>query len=317
MSRRDALLALLVAFLWGLNFVVIEWGMAGIPPLLFLALRFTVVVLPAVLLVPRPDLPWTAIARVGLLMSLGQFGFLYAAMHAGMPPGLAALVLQAQVLLTIVIAAGVLGERPSARQALGVVVGSLGLAVVAVGRDVTTPLLALLLCLAGALSWAAGNVAARAAGAVGGLSLTVWSGLVVPVPALGLSLLLDGPAAVGAGFAAIGVPALLSTLYTAVLASLVGYGIFTSLLGRYPAGKVVPWILLVPPVAMTSAWLLLGDRPAPLEVVGGLVLLAGAAVALVPARRRREGVVVAVAAEGVAPVLQPSLEPTPCRPDSV
>ncbi|MDQ1103372.1 EamA family transporter [Nocardioides zeae] len=319
MSRRDALLALLVALLWGFNFVVIERGMDGIPPLLFLALRFVVVVVPAVLLVPRPDLPWTAVARVGVLMSLGQFGFLYASMHAGMPPGLAALVLQAQVLLTIVIAAGVLGERPSARQGVGVLVGSLGLAVVAVGRDVTTPLPALLLCLAGALSWAAGNVAARAAGAVGGLSLTVWSALVVPVPALGLSLLLDGPAAVGAGLAAIGVPALLSTLYTAVLASLVGYGIFTGLLGRYPAGKVVPWILLVPPVAMTSAWLLRGDRPAPLEVAGGLVLLAGAAVALLPERGRR-GVPVAATAtvgEGTAPAPQRSGASTPCRPDSV
>lgn len=195
-------------------------------------------------------------------------------------------------------------------------VGSLGLAVVAVGRDVTTPLPALLLCLAGALSWAAGNVAARAAGASGGLSLTVWSALVVPVPALGLSLLLDGPAAVASGIAAIGVPALLSTLYTAVLSSLVGYGIFTALLGRYPAGKVVPWILLVPPVAMGSAWLLLGDRPASLEVVGGLVLLAGAAVALLPTRRRGTDPV-PVPAEGVAPVLQPSGESVPCRPDSV
>ena len=75
MSRRDALLALLVALLWGFNFVVIEWGMVGIPPLLFLALRFTVVVLPAVLLVPRPDLAWAAVALVGLRMPRWQFGF--------------------------------------------------------------------------------------------------------------------------------------------------------------------------------------------------------------------------------------------------
>ncbi|HEY1134943.1 MAG TPA: EamA family transporter [Nocardioides sp.] len=315
MSRRDALLALVVALFWGVNFVVIEWGMVGIPPLLFVALRFVVVLFPAVLLVPRPALPWTAIARVGLLMSLGQFGLLYAAMHAGMPPGLAALVLQAQVLLTIVIAAGVLGERPSARQAVGVVVGSLGLAVVAFGRDVATPLPALLLCLAAALSWAAGNVAARSAGAVGGLSLTVWSALVVPVPALGLSLLLDGPAAVWAGLGAIGLPAVLSTLYTAGLASLLGYGIFTSLLGRYPAGRVVPWILLVPPIAMVSAWLVRGDRPAPLELLGGAVLLLGAAVALLPARR-----VVPVAGEPVAgePVPQRTAGgPAATCPDSV
>ncbi|MDT9595150.1 EamA family transporter [Nocardioides zeae] len=287
MSRRDTLLALLVALLWGLNFVVIDVGMVGIPPLLFLAVRFVVVVVPAILWVPRPDASWGTIARVGALMSLGQFGFLYTSMHVGMPPGLAALVLQAQVLLTIVIAAGVLREIPTARQVVGVLVGSVGLGVVAIGRDASTPLLALALCLLAALSWAAGNVAARASGVRGGLSLTVWSALVVPVPAFGLALLVDGPSAVADGIAAFGWEAAASTLYTAVLASLVGYGIFNSLLGRYAAGLVVPWILVVPVVGMTSAWLLQGEALAPAEVLGGAVLLVGALVALLPRRGRR------------------------------
>lgn len=116
MTSRDRLLAALVAAIWGFNFVVIDWGMAGVPPLLFAAIRFAVVVFPAVLFIRRPDLPWRVLAGVGVFMSLGQFGFLYAAMHAGMPPGLAALVLQAQVVLTILIAAGVLKELPTRRR---------------------------------------------------------------------------------------------------------------------------------------------------------------------------------------------------------
>ena len=53
----------------------------------------------------------------------------------------------------------------------------------------------------------------------------------------------------------------LSTLYTAGLASLVGYGIFNTLLSRNPSSSVVPWVLLAPVVAMASAWLLLDQRP--------------------------------------------------------
>jgi len=68
-------------------------------------------------------------------------------------------------------------------------------------------------------------------------------------------------------------------LYTAGLASLVGYAIFTTLLGRYASATVVPWILLVPVVAMTAAWLVLGEQPTPAELVGGSVLVAGALVA--------------------------------------
>ena len=52
-THRDSLLAAVVATIWGFNFVVIDWGMAGVPPLLFAAVRFTVVVFPAVLVVRR------------------------------------------------------------------------------------------------------------------------------------------------------------------------------------------------------------------------------------------------------------------------
>lgn len=287
MSTRDRLLAALVATIWGVNFVVIDWGMRGVPPLLFAALRFTVVVVPAVFLVRRPDLPWRTIAAVGAFMSLGQFGFLYASMHAGMPPGLAALVLQAQVILTILIAAGALRELPTPSQVVGVALGAVGLVVVGVGRGGEVPLLALLLCLLGALSWAVGNVVSRAAGTVGGLSLTVWSALVVPVPLLALSLALDGPGTVGAALVGLSWQALVSTAYTAGLASLVGYALFNGLLGRNPSAAVVPWILLAPPVAMLAAWLLLGDVPNPAEAGGGLLLLAGVLVTLRGPRVRR------------------------------
>ncbi|NYE36751.1 O-acetylserine/cysteine efflux transporter [Nocardioides cavernae] len=284
MNLRDSLLAALVATIWGFNFVVIDWGMDDVPPLLFVAIRFTAVVLPAILLVPRPDAPWRTIAAIGVFMSLGQFAFLYLAMAAGMPPGLAALVLQAQVVFTIVIAAGALREVPTPVQVGGVVIGTAGLVVVGLGRGGHVPLAALVLCLAGALSWGVGNVVARAARVPGGLSLTVWSALVVPVPLLVLSLVVDGPGAVTAALSGFSWQAAVSTLYTAGLASLVGYGIFNGLLVRWPSSAVVPWVLLAPVVAMASAWALLGQRPNAAELGGGALLLAGVLVALRPAR---------------------------------
>ena len=280
MSRRDSALAALVATIWGFNFVVIDWGMDGVPPLLFVAVRFTAVVLPAIFLVRAPRAPWRTVVAVGSFMSLGQFGFLYLAMDAGLPPGLAALVLQAQVIFTIVIAAGVLGERPTRAQVVGVLVGTAGLVVVGLGRGGGVTALALALCLLGALSWGVGNVVARSAGVVGGLSITVWSALVVPVPALALSVLLDGPAEVARAMAGFGWHAGLSTLYTAGLASLVGYAVFNSLLGRNASAHVVPWVLLAPVVAMGSAWLLLGQRPGLGETAGGVLLVAGVLVAM-------------------------------------
>jgi O-acetylserine/cysteine efflux transporter len=285
MNVRDSMLAALVATIWGFNFVVIDWGMRGVPPLLFAAVRFSLVVFPAVLLIPRPAAPWRTVAAVGVFMSLGQFGFLYVAMAAGMTPGLAALVLQAQVIFTIVIAAGALRERPTRAQAVGVLLGSAGLVVVAVGRGGHVTAAALGLCLLGALSWGIGNVVSRASGISGGLSLTVWSAVVVPVPLLALSLLLDGPSTVVAALAGFSWQAIVSTLYTAGLASLLGYGVFNTLLSRNPSSSVVPWVLLAPVVAMASAWLLLDQQPATAELAGGTVLIVGVLVAMRPSRR--------------------------------
>ena len=73
------------------------------------------------------------------------------------------------------------------------------------------------------------------------------------------------------------VPAVLSTLYTAWLASLVGYGIWNTLLARHPAAAVVPFTMLVPVVGLTTAWLVQGEAPNVWEAAGGALLLLGVA----------------------------------------
>ena len=89
MNLRHSLLATLVAVLWGLNFVAIDLGLhtdgRDVPPLLFVAMRFVLVVFPWIFFVRKPDVSWAAIIGVGLFMSAGQFGLLYLAMALGMP----------------------------------------------------------------------------------------------------------------------------------------------------------------------------------------------------------------------------------------
>lgn len=286
MPAKDVLLAALVALIWGANFVVIDEGLPGVPPLLFVAVRFVVVLLPAVFLIARPAVPWRTLATVGLFLSAGQFGLLYTALAVGMPPGLASLVLQAQVLFSVTLAAVGLHERPTRRQVAGCVLGVAGLAVVASGRSSETPLLGLLLVVAAAMSWAIGNIASRQARIASGLSLTVWSALFVPVPLFALSLAVDGPDAVAHALTHVSVANVASTAYTAYLASLVGYGIWNTLLARHAAALVVPFALLVPPVGLLTAWIVQGERPGAAELAGGALLLLGVAVAAVTSRAR-------------------------------
>src|SRR5690606_2292570 len=110
MPLRDWVAALAIILAWGVNFVVIKWGLDEIPPFLMGGLRFLLVA-PAAFFVARPAVSWRLLLVLGMTLSVGQFGFLFTAMTVGMSAGLASLVLQSQVFFTVLIAALLFGER--------------------------------------------------------------------------------------------------------------------------------------------------------------------------------------------------------------
>ena len=285
MTPRHTLLALLVVVIWGVNFVAIDLGLAHVPPLVFLAMRFVLVAVPAVFFIRPPAIGWRNILLIGAFLSLGQFTLLYLALSLGMPPGLASLLLQTQIVFSVIVSSLLLREHPTRRQLVGIVIGMAGLAVVVVGHTHAAPWLPLVITLLAALSWAIGNVLSRRARAASGLSLVVWSGLVVPIPSFGLALLVDGPQAVSYSLTHLSIAAILSTVYTAVAASLVAYTIWNSLLARYPTGAVVPFTLLVPVIGILAAWVVYRENPTASELIGGAIMLGGLAAAVVSRRR--------------------------------
>ncbi|WP_370514022.1 EamA family transporter [Cellulomonas sp. JZ18] len=116
MPVRHRLLAALVAVTWGLNFPAIHLSLEQFPPFFLVALRWALVAVPTVLLVPRPRVAWRWLVGYGLGFGVLQFVFLYLAMDTGMPTGLASLVLQSSAPFTVVLAAALLRERLTPRQ---------------------------------------------------------------------------------------------------------------------------------------------------------------------------------------------------------
>jgi len=279
MPTRDRLLAALVAVLWGANFLAIHVGLQHFPPLFLAALRFAVIALPTVLLVPRPQVRLRWLLGYGLGFGTLQFLFLFVAMDVGMPTGLASLVLQASAPFTVVLGAVLLRERLTPRQGLGIGLAVLGLAAIAVARAQSAALLPVLLTLAGALGWALGNLCSRLAAPPNPLHLALWMSVVPPVPLLLASWVVEGPVAgwdaLRAAFTPAGVPGLLAVAYIAGLATVLGTGIWTTLMRRHPAGVVAPYSLLVPVVGMGLAALVLGERPSAVELVAAAVIVGG------------------------------------------
>jgi O-acetylserine/cysteine efflux transporter len=288
MPTRDRLLALFVAVLWGLNFPATEIALEHFPPMLLGALRWALLAIPAVLFVPRPQVRLRWLIGTGLGIGLLQFAFLYVGMAAGMPGGLASLVLQSSAPFTVMLAAAVFGERISRRQAIGIGVAVLGLASIAFYRAQVAALLPVVLTLAAGLGWAIGNVCSREARAPKPLHLTMWMAVVPPIPMFALSLLMDGPHRIVTSFSTLtswsAWESVLAVLYIVVCAALIGYGIWNTLLSRNPSSHVAPFAMMVPIIGVLSSWIVFGEQVSIVEVVAGAAVIAGVLYASRPAR---------------------------------
>ncbi|WP_328312715.1 EamA family transporter [Streptomyces sp. NBC_00442] len=272
------LLAVLVAAVWGVNFVVIDVGLGHFPPLLFSALRFLVAALPAVFFVGRPKVARKWIVAVGLVLGVAKFGLLFIGMSRGMPAGLSSLVLQVQAVFTAVVAMAVLGERLRGVRLLGMGVALAGIVVAGVDEGTSGPLLGFSLTVAAAACWGVANVLTRKAAPPDALNFMVWVSVVPVLPLLALSLLFEGPrrdAEALAGFDWSGAGAL---VYVAWISTVFGFGAWGMLLRRYPASSVAPFSLLVPVFGMTSAALFLGEAVTPLRWCAGALLVGGVAL---------------------------------------
>jgi O-acetylserine/cysteine efflux transporter len=289
MPTRDRLLAVLVAVLWGVNFVAIHFSLEHYPPFFLVGLRFLVLAIPTVLFVKWPGVKVRWLLGYGLGFGILQFAFLYAGMAAGMPPGLASLVLQASAPFTVVLAAVWLRERLTLVQGIGILVAVAGLGIIAADRAQVSALLPVILTLCGALGWAFGNICSRQAQPSSPLGLTLWMSVVPPIPLIALSLVIEGPDAVWTSLATTftpeALPAVLGLVYTVVIGTIVGAGIWVTLMKRNPSSKVAPFSMLVPVAGFTSAWLLLGEIPGPADLLGGAVVVAGVLLATLTWRR--------------------------------
>jgi O-acetylserine/cysteine efflux transporter len=289
MPTRDRLLAVLVAVLWGVNFVAIHFSLEHYPPFFLVGLRFLVLAIPTVLFVKWPGVKVRWLLGYGLGFGILQFAFLYAGMAAGMPPGLASLVLQASAPFTVVLAAVWLRERLTLVQGIGILVAVAGLGIIAADRAQVSALLPVILTLCGALGWAFGNICSRQAQPTSPLGLTLWMSVVPPIPLIALSLVIEGPDAVWTSLATTftpeALPAVLGLVYTVVIGTIVGSGIWVTLMKRNPSSKVAPFSMLVPVAGFTSAWLLLGEVPGPADLLGGAVVVAGVLLATLTWRR--------------------------------
>ncbi len=283
---RHFLLALAVVAVWGTNFVVIKLALGHLPPLLFAALRFGLVLIPGLFFLARPAVGLGNLALYGVLIGVGQFGVLYVAMNGHISPGLASLVIQTQVFFTIALSMYLANERVRGFQWFALLLATAGILVIILHTDGSTTPLGLVMVLLAALSWAGGNIAAKQGAPANILAYVVWSSAFALPPLIALSLFFEGWDAISAALRAADAATWAAVAYQSWGNSLFGFAAWGWLLARHPAATITPMALLVPVFGMGTSALWLGESLPPWKLAAAALVLAGLAINLLWPRLR-------------------------------
>jgi len=274
MNIRDIALVLLVILIWGANFTVIKIGLEEIPPVLFSALRFAIVAIPAVFFIPFPKTSIWNVLGVGIFLGVIKFSLLFVSMDVGVSAGLASLLLQAQVVFTIVLSVFIFKEEIKKNQFIGIVIAILGFSMFFFSQEGSLTILGLVLILLAALFWAISNLIMKKMKNVDLLHFMVWVSLIPPLPLAILSyftetndpmsLLLDTS-----------MQFWLAVLYTGFISTLLAFAIWGYLLKTYSAATVTPFALLIPVVGMLVSSIFLNETLGLIEIIGVSTVMIG------------------------------------------
>ena len=298
MTPLHIALAVLVTFIWGVNFTFIAWALESFPPLMLTALRFFFTAVPLVLFLKPPKFNRTLfIYAIGTFVM--QYAFVFTAMHLGASAGLTALLLQVQIFITVLLAYVMLGEAVSRMQIIGMLVGVLGLGVIALNLGGDMPLVGFICILIAAIGWSFGNIASKQAStqqsignvsttspansnkasnkisALSALSLVVWGGLIACVVLTLSSLLFENEAWTLATFTQASFKSWLSLGFIVYVSTLIGFGLWAHLLSQNIASKVMPFALLVPVFGMATSVLFTGEVVTWWKLLAMVLILSG------------------------------------------
>lgn len=268
------LLILLICSAWGGNFLASAAALRELPPLLFTALRLSVV---AMVLLPWLRWPrqqqWRRLVTVGLANGAVHFALSFWALRLSLDLASPAIVMQSYVPMSALLAVWLLGERIGWSSAAAIALSFAGVLVLGLDPLVLQAPLALVLMLVSALFLAIGTVLMRGLIGLHPFNFLAWSALIGIPLLLGVSFVVEGnpvPLLAAAGPVGWG-----GALYSALLASVLGHGLFYWLVQRHPVSLITPYLLLAPLIAVVLGMLFWGDRPGPRLLTGGAMVLAG------------------------------------------
>ncbi|MDR3435343.1 EamA family transporter [Telmatospirillum sp.] len=266
---------LLVQLVWGFHWAVLKFGLKEFPTLLLMGMRFAAV---AALLCPFFRISRRQVLPIlGLSLTFGSlnFGLMYAGV-AHLDASTSAIIGQAQVPFSAILAAYFYNDRFGWRRLIGLALSFLGIILIVGEPRVGGNFLWVACILGSALAAAIGNIQIKTLGPISSFALSGWVSLFTAPQLLLLSLLMENGQwtaitnATWHGWS--------SLSYTVFVISIGSYYVWYPVIRRYPLNQVMPFTLLVPVFGVVSGILMLGEKLNLQTFLGSIATIAGVAI---------------------------------------
>jgi len=277
MSASHIALAVFVTVLWGFAFVVMRDLLDQLPPFLMATVRVVAAGLPILVLMRLPRTPFYWLLLLGVTQGAIQMALLLFGMEFGMPAGLAALVLQTQVLFTTLLAFLLLSEKPRWAQYAGIAVSLAGMIVIASTMPGGATLIGFFIVILAALTWATSNIIVKLAGTDEVMRLVAWAHVIGILPLLALSYIFEGQNEIFHILARLTWRGVGEVVFLGLISTFGGFGLWSYLMRKNSASSVAPFSLIIPTSGMVSTALILGEEFSPQRIAGAVLVLVGLA----------------------------------------
>jgi O-acetylserine/cysteine efflux transporter len=272
MPARDLVLILVICTVWAGNFIAGSFGMQHFSPFLFMILRFALLLLILLPFLRRPPPgQWPRLIAVCLLIGGLHFTLMFWALSRSEDVSTVAIVQQTYIPMAVLLAIFLMRERVGWKTLAATFLAFLGVLVVGFDPLVLKQTDVLAIALASALFQALGSIYQRGIRGVGVLNFQAWTAVIALPVLLAATLLTEQgqleiiKTAQWQHWAAV--------VYSTVMASMVGHGLFFYLVQRHPVTSVMPYLQLTPVLAVVFGILIWGDRPGLRLLFGGAMVI--------------------------------------------
>jgi O-acetylserine/cysteine efflux transporter len=280
MKPSDVLIALMVPLIWGMGLVIAKPAVDQFPPILLMALRFSVTALLLVWFVPVPKGMRKSLALIALVGSTLQYGLSFNGLKL-LDASTTALIVQVEAPFLLLISAVWLGDRLTIQQVAGLAIAFVGIYILTGAPNLVGKWVGISLTISGAFMWALGQVLMRRLtqnqpNRLSGMGTIAWVSVFAAPQLFVASLIMEDQHLYhisNAGIAVWGAVAYLGVVMTAI-----GYTCWYHVLGRYPASQAGPYLLLLPVFSILGGWLFLGEPVNQRMLIGGAIIVFGVAL---------------------------------------